>query len=391
MRLTAQVLSRPVQQFSQSYNTPRYRTQHYHPYSRPSHAHHVQHAHHTRDCVQQTTPSFESWPTSIEYNDLSTAASASMNWNPTAYTASYPMYDTEHTSPYAAQPPSYMLPDPGHGVRSEVSYVGNFPRTHPHQLWLDSIDNVPIQHQHAQLISPIYPITPAESIKSQSLLTQPAMMNIDCERALPTPSLTTLQPILPSQGRETPPLSAASHRSSHTWTTDSVSNISAVSSRTSCGGSQDLPAMMHPYTACEDQPTTYPYQVDGSRPLLDNAVASLPITEDKESHPSKFQQVSQHPDSHNRELASLRARVSRDSLKSSSPSVYGQPIRSSTRRSHAMYPPRLMTSFHDGSCPSIWMPSPSTASPRHDSATSQAAVHPLSGSSDEYSDDQTHL
>lgn len=272
-----------------------------------------------------------------------------------------------------------------------MSYLASLPRAHHHHLWLDSMHAGSFPHQHSQVVSPVYPLTPAESIKSHSVFKQPAIINIGSERTLPTATLATLQQASAPHGRETPPLSAASHRSSHTWPTDSTSNVSAVSSRTSCGGSQDLTAMANPYSACEDQAAVCPYEADDTNPLLNVAISSMPVTAEDNPHTSELQQAPQATSNHGRELASLRARVSRDSLGSSSPSIYGQSIRSSTRRSHAMYPPRLMTSFHGSSYAATWNPSPSSPPSRHDSAVNQAAIHPLSGSSDEYSDDQSQV
>lgn len=301
------------------------------------------------------------------------------------------MYDADHTSPYSAQPPSYMLPDPAHGARPEINYLASLPRAHHHPLWLDSMNGGSIPHHHNQMISPVYPPTPAKSIKSHSLLNQPAMISMSCERILPTPSLAAVQQALPSHGRETPPLSAASHRTSHTWPTDSTSNLSAVSSRTSCGGSQDLTAMANPYGGCEDQAAVYPYESDDTNTLLGGTMSSMPVTAENNTYHSELQQIPQISSTNGRELASLRARVSRDSLRTPSSNVYGQSIRSSTRRSHAMYPPRLLTTFHSTSYPPTWDRSLSTSPSQHDSAVSQAATHPLSGSSNGYSNEEEQV
>lgn len=370
----------------------RWHAHHYHPYSRPSHTHPVHQSHQAREYVQQPVSPYDTWQSGIEYSGLPTATSAAMTWNPNNYTAAYQIYDAEQASPYSAQHPSYMLPDPVHGARSEMNHFVHVSRAHHPHMWLDSMNSASIPQHHAQVISPVYPLTPAESIKSHSHLNQPTNVNPSFERTLPTPNLGPVQQTLPSQGRETPPLSAASHRSSHTWTTDSGSNISAASSRTSfCGGTYDLTAVAHPHTTREDQGVTYPYEASEANTLLDDSLTSLPVTPGPGGNQTEVQRMPHTSPSHSREALSLRARVSLDSLKASSPGLYRRSIRSLSRRAHAAHPPKLMTSFSGLSLPPTWIPSPSTASSHHDPTANQTATHSQSGSSDEYNDDPVQV
>lgn len=374
-------------QYPQTYTTPRWQTQHYHPYSRAHNTHQVHRAQQHTQYAPQNTSSYNTWQNGMEYGGFPTATSAAVSWSTNNYTPTYQMYEAEHTSPYSTHPPSYILPDPAHGGRPEMSYLASLSRSPHSSVWLDSPNSASISHHHAQNGSPIYPLTPAESTKSYSILSQPGHVSLSYERALPTPSQAMIHQTLPSQGRETPPLSAVSHRSSHTWNTDSGSNVSAASSRTSCGGSQDLTAVSQALTTCEDQAVIYSYQTDEANPQLDGAISSIPVTCEEVDNQSAFPQTSRVTPTQETDLAQLQARASCENLRTSSPSIYGYPTRLSSRRSHNMYPPRLMTSFSGGSLPVIWNVSPSTTSSRHDSLASQAVVHPQSAISEEYSDD----
>lgn len=297
------------------------------------------------------------------------------------------MYEAEHTSPYSTHPPSYMLPDPAHGGRPEIAYLASLSRSPHNSVWLDTSNGASIAHQHAQNGSPVYPLTPAESTKSYSMLSQPGQVGLGFERTLPMPSQAMVHHTLPSQGRETPPLSAASHRSSHTWNTDSASNISAASSRTSCGGSQDLTAAAQALTTCEDQGVIYSYQTDDASPQLDGQISSLPVTCEEVDKQSGYQQPSQITPTQETELEQIHARASRENLRTSSPGIYGYPSRVPSRRTHHMYPPPLVTSFQNSTLPAHWNGSLSTTSSRHNSLTSQPAIHPQSAINEEYSND----
>lgn len=267
-----------------------------------------------------------------------------------------------------------------------MSYLASLSRSPHSSVWLDSPNNA-LSHHHAQNGSPVYPLTPAESTKSYSILSQPGHISLSYERTLPTPSQAIMHQTLPSQGRETPPLSAVSHRSSHTWNTDSGSNVSAASSRTSCGGSQDLTAVAQALTTCEDQAVMYSYQTYEANPQLDSTISSLPVTCEEVDNQSACQQASQTTQAEEAELSQLQARTSRENLRTSSPHTYSYPTRLPSRRSHNMFPPRLMTSFSGGSLPVVWNVSPSTTSSRHNSQASQAVIHPRSAINEEYVDD----
>lgn len=313
----------------------------------------------------QSTPSYATWPSSLDYSGITAPSSAS--WAHGSYSTTYPMYETDSTSPYATQqPPSYTLPDPDHGARQSMSYVSSLPRPQHNSLWLDQMNSASVPQQ----ASPVYPLTPAESTKSYAMLgAQPGQHTLSNERTLPQPTLSGVAS-LPSNGHDTPPLSAVSHRSSHTWNTDSASHISNASSRTSCGGSQDLSTAAQALTTCEDQAAIYPYPADSTSPVIDVPAAALPVAADE----NQLQQVphASHTVTDTGALA-LHNRTSRDSLRTSSPThgLYGYSNTRSSRRPHGMLTTRLLTSGF----PSNWDPSPTSS--RNNSLGSQQTANAI--------------
>ena len=341
-------------------------SQHYHPYHRSRTLHHVQQPH---PYMQQNNSPYP-WSNGLEYAGMP-STTTTMSWPNNSYASSYSLYDSDNTNPYGAQPPSYMQPDPDHGARSSMNYLTSVSRTPQNSLWLDQIHSASVPQQNNQ-VSPVYPLTPAESTKSYSLLGGHAGQHpLSHERGrLGTPSLSTALPSIPSNGRDTPPLSAVSHRSSHTWNTDTASHVSNASSRTSCGGSQDLSIGQAALTTCEDQSAIYPYPADSTSPQMNVSASALPIAAEGVEH-AQMQQSGSALSMADTTRMNLHTRASRDSLRTASPisTLYGYGTTStrSTRRSHGMLPSRLMTSGF-----SRW-PSPNSSS-RNDSITSQAQI-----------------
>lgn len=311
--------------------------------------HYLQTQHHAYAQPQNTA--YSTWPNSLDYSSLSTAP-ASIPWSHGSYSSTYPMYENENTNAYAAQPPSYMLPDPDHGARHNVSYMSSMSRPQHNSLWLEQMNSASVPQQ----VSPVYPLTPAESTKSYTMLgAQPGQHTLSSERTLPQPTLSGLAS-LPSNGHETPPLSAVSHRSSHTWNTDTASHISNASSRTSCGGSQDLSAAVQGLTTCEDQAAIYPYPADTTSPIIDIPAAALPMTSDDDQQ-QQLQRVT--PTVSDTGTLLLHNRTSRECLRTSSPAngLYGYPNTRSSRTPHSMMTTRLLTS----GLPSSWNASPTSS------------------------------
>lgn len=318
--------------------------------------HYLQTQHHLYAQPQNAT--YSTWPNSLDYSSLSTAP-ASVPWSNGSYSSTYPMYENESTNAYATKPPSYMLPDPDHGVRHNMSYMSSMSRPQQNSLWLEQMNSASVPQQ----VSPVYPLTPAESTKSYLVLkTQPGQHALSNERTLPQPTLSGVAS-LPSNGHETPPLSAVSHRSSHTWNTDTASHISNASSRTSCGGSQDLSAAVQGLTTCEDQAAIYPYPADTTSPIIDIPAAALPTTSDDDQ-----QQQLQRVTSTVSETGALLLHncASRERLGNSSPTngLYGYTNTRSSRVTNSMMTTRLLTSDF----PNGWNASPT--SNRNNSLTS---------------------
>lgn len=297
------------------------------------------------------------------------------------------MYETDQAVPHSTQPPSYMLPEPCHGARSGVPFTESISRQQNGPVWLDPMNSASVPQQNTQIISSIYPLTPGESTKTYSLLGQPTHPNPSYERALPTPTiLPVAHHTLPSQGRETPPLSAASHRSSHTWTTESISNGSVVSSRTSCGGPQD-PITVGPAMATyDDQNVSYSCAVGSLSPQLSVPVSSLPAKSEDTETEAEIEATLQTNDRFETRTAQLNGKSADENVRTSSPSLYSCHARTSGRRSHGLFPARLMTTFGGSPLPVTWNPSPSTTPSRHNSVASPVGIFPETGVIDDYNE-----
>lgn len=287
-----------------------------------------------------------------------------MPWPSSTYAALQPIYEADNAHNFAIQPQSYMLPNPDHSNRSGLTYGYAISRSPQAPYWLDCYNGDNTSQQINQ-VSPVYPPTPAESHKSYpmfgGLAGQHPLSNERCGRSS-TPSVVTALPSATAPGRDTPPLSAVSHRSSHTWNTDISSHVGNVSSRTSCGSSQDIPPAQL-LTTCEDQATIYPYPAESTSPHVTIPASALPIATAVPEH----EQASMIPTTA-AELAfsdtgtlSIRGRTSRDSLRTASPvsTLYGHPNSTTrmSRRSHGLYPAKMLTNGYT----TTWHPSPTSS------------------------------
>lgn len=298
-----------------------------------------------------------------------------MPWGHSTYAPTFGLCDNGNTGSYSQQTPSYMQPDPNADLRSNInnSYMTSMERPQQNSLWLSHLDTQPLQ-QHSQ-ISQIYPLTPAESTKSYHMFGGHIVSHpISNERALSigrlhTPAVTTALPLIPSHGRDTPPLSAVSHRSSHTWNTDTASHISTASSRTSCGGSQDLSNGQ--LATCEDQTAVYPFSADSTSPHVNIPASALPIATDAVDHEPQPAQAQDFglPSTDGNGLL-LRSRHSRESLRTASPisTIYGYVASGSrsSRRSHTLHSTGLLSGVYDNSWDQAAIPET-----RHDSLSGQ--------------------
>ena len=243
------------------------------------------------------------------YNTPQTVA-----WSrPGSYSTQYP-YESESTSPYSSQPPSFMLPstDPmGNGNPYLVNPYGG--KSQPAPNWSDQTSGLPSTQSASQVISAGYALPSSEALMSFQSPQGPAISNLRAEQALPYQTLSNQQPSTLSSDRTLPnpytryssssmnsterpnmenaPLSAGSHRTSVGslgWQTDASSSASSgVSSQTSCssvGGSQDY-GTERPMIQRESQDLGYSYIGYGSNqetPLLnmgDNQSSQLQVSD----------------------------------------------------------------------------------------------------------------
>lgn len=327
----------------------------------------MQHLHHPPSHIHQSTFPYSTWQNGVDYPGISSNA-VNVPWARHNYVSPYSVYENGSTNPYATQPPSYMLPDPDHGASAAVNNAGSFPRTQQSSLWLDQTTSASLPQQGNQFVSSLYPLTPTERTKSCSLILQPAPINT--ERTLFTPPPHTALPSIPQSAHDTPPLSAASHRSSHTWNTDITSNVSNASSRTSYSDGQDFSAVDQ-LTACEDRSLIYPYSTGTASPQIDVPAAALPIAaEPSESHSLQtaanlLQSTlsTNYPDAG---ITALRNRASQESLRTSSPSLYGYTKRM-PNSCYGMLPNKAMSNSTSHS----WHAYPTAATTQNDLLTSQ--------------------
>ena len=169
-------------------------------------------------------------------------------WTRGSY-STYSPYDSESTSPYSSQPPSFMLPDTNPMTQGN-SYLVNPYMSKPQssQVWPESAASVSL-HPPSQLSTSMYPeqaclvyntgsaygsslakgeqAMPYPPTASGAGLAHP--MN---ERTLPTPG-GRVYSLGTAAAHEAQPTSAYSHRSSIGWSADGSSNSSHISSQTS--------------------------------------------------------------------------------------------------------------------------------------------------------------
>ena len=354
VRSTLLECQRPTARAASSWHS-----QHYHPYSRNRNTQQTSLAH---SYLPQSTVSHTAWSYPTEYGH--TTCATTVPWSQAQYASAYPMYQTENSHLYAGQSPSYMLPNPDSGRRVNLSYMYPVSQSQSNSLWMETLANEQNMQQNAQ-ISPAYPLTPAESTKSYPLMSSAQIeqmsMNHGRNSRSGTPMPTAAIPLMPNNGNDTPPMSAVSHRSSHTWDSESGSYPSNNSSRTSCGSSQDLSGEQI-LSTCDDQTAVYPYSVDAATSHVTIPASALPIATDTNEADQNQSSVLPVMNTRSSYLDSsrktLRGRTSRDSVRTASPvsTIYGYPhgVGSSSSNSKSLrtssslyqhhHPPRLLTS-----------------------------------------------
>ena len=342
-----------------------YRPDHrYHPYGGGSRHHHYMAP--ATHYSTQPQPNYPQW-SPFEYAGLPGTATP-VAWNGSGYVSTYSGYENPATHTYNTLPPSYMIPELYTHERNAIcmTSLGRPQQQQPNnQLWLDNIQTASLPQQ----MSCIYPLTPAESTKSYCGI--PGQHALSNERSLPLPGQSGIVS-LPSSGQDTPPLSAASQRSSNPW--DS-SIGSTVSSRTSCGGSTDLSGNMEnasiPVT-CEEQAIIYPYVSESASPQIHTAAAVLPMSSEQiEDHPTPENSHVMMPDTTQMVIRDRPSREHRAMSGSSYNALYGYSRhgrRSSSRRARTM----LSNLYTNCASPHGSLNYSPTSNSRHDISTQQS-------------------
>jgi hypothetical protein len=267
-----------------------------------------------------------------------------------SYASPYSPYESESTSPYSSQPPSYMLPNTDPMTNGNPYLVNPYStKSHANQMWAEQPSSTNQSQSASQFMAASYSLPSSDSLitynnsASTSLKAdlpyqavsnqQPIALNGD--RTLPTPAARTYTSSTVST-LESLPMSALSHRSSigSGWQTEISSNSSHISSHTSCssaGGSQDFGAD-RPITHRDSQDLTYSYIGYGNSPqsTLPSSGLSTVVNNNTQSSQAPLPMVSA-------ELGSQRCRTVSNETSHESPggvsSSYGYTGATVTRSS----------------------------------------------------------
>ena len=218
-----------------------------------------------------THPTYQNMQPGIDYNSYS-APSHSLSWSRSnSYSSAYSPYDTETTSPYTSQPPSFILPNTDPMSNGNPYLVNPYTtKSQSSQIWSEQATSITHPQSASQVMAAGYALPSSDALltynsnqnsantalRSDHTLPYQTLSNqqpptLGSDRTLPNPSVRTYLPSgsssLDRTALEGLPLSAVSHRSSLGsslgWQTDTASSSSHLSSQTSVssnGGSQDF-------------------------------------------------------------------------------------------------------------------------------------------------------
>ena len=195
----------------------------------------------------QSHASYQGLQTGIDFSPYS-QTSQHGPWTRSSY-STYSPYESENTSPYSSQPPSFMLPDTNPMTQGN-SYLINPYMSKPQssQVWSETA--APVSSRPAgQLSTSMYSDQTCSAYNTgsaygTSLARSEQAMHYSSaasgvgithtmnDRTLPTPGSRGYS-IGTAVVQEAQPTSAYSHRSSIGWSTDGSSNSSHISSQTS--------------------------------------------------------------------------------------------------------------------------------------------------------------
>ena len=200
------------------------------------------------------------------------APSHNLSWSRSnSYSSAYSPYETEATSPYTSQPPSFILPntDPMSNGNPYLVYPYST-KSHSSPSWQEQPASAIPSQAASQVMAAGYALPSSDALMAYNGTHNTANTTLRTDQSLPYQTLGTQQPPALSSDRTLPnpsgrsylpsgiasvdrstldglPLSTLSHRSSLGsslgWQTDTASSSSHLSSQTSCssnGCSQDF-------------------------------------------------------------------------------------------------------------------------------------------------------
>lgn len=295
---------------------------HYHPYSR-SHRN-IHHLQNPPAYIPSSNMSYPGWHNEVDYSGLS-ASTRGVPWNSHNYITPFAMYDTEDSGSYAAQPPSYMLPDPDHSFNQGIYSASSLPRAQQGGSWPVQISSTSTTNASGRYARSNYTMASGPMAKSYTLI--PLSTSFSTDRHLPGTSIHSTISAIPTSIDDRSPISAASHRSSHTWNTETTTSTGNLSSQTSCGDIHDISGTHRDGTSA-DQVVPYPYITHRDSPQISASTADLSTTREvADSQPllnlSDALRSAPGTAYTDAELADFQNAQSRENFRTTSPSLYG--------------------------------------------------------------------
>ena len=197
-----------------------YTPRRYSPYSYPPH-HRMNYISVASRCAPQNQLQYQPLPSSVDYGAYNNPAT-SVDWRPpySGQAGSYSPYpDDEESSPYTAQPPSYMLPntDPMSANSSYYNY-GHGARSHPSAHWSEPQSFISQPASQLTGVSYALPHEPPHPVHSFG-----SVGNLPSNRTLPEPITARSYFPAPASSNDVP--MATLGRRSHYWHDNTGSSV----------------------------------------------------------------------------------------------------------------------------------------------------------------------
>lgn len=317
----------------------------YHPYASHRSPVHLQASQSSQ--IHPTLP-YSSWQSSLDNNTTSTITNP-YSWTRQTYGTSYLPIDHEATSVCQQNAPSYVLPAPEHGHVPSLSFANSISRQPQGISWLEQMNSVSIPQQNTPMSPTVSSLTSLRSPKSCSVLQQSAQGTVSYGRSLPLLSIGKDPSSTPSNLSDTPPLSAASHRSSSGWQTEAALTPSYASSRGSCMGNKDyiVPPTSNAYEAQEPRFTYNAFEISGEAALEPAGADASHEALQYGLYDDVFQTMMPHKDY--KGINASRPRISYDDLIASAKCYNGV---TTPKNHHGLYGSGISTSVSHLTAPS---------------------------------------